>query len=78
MEASRVTATMTVDQVMSKWPATIAVFRRHQMACVGCPVAPFTTLAEAAVIYGISLSQFLTELSTVVAANGSSELDATS
>lgn len=69
MAASHVTATMTVNEVMSKWPATIAVFRRRQMACVGCSVASFTTVGEAARIYGLSLDSLLSELAEQVMAS---------
>ncbi len=52
----------TVDEVMRRWPATTRVFLRRRMACVGCPVGPFHTLAEAAVEYRIPLQAFLSEL----------------
>ena len=66
MAAPNVRATMTVDEVMRRWPTTIAVFRRRQMACVGCAVAPFTTIGEAAAIYGIPVDRLLTELTSAV------------
>lgn len=37
---------MTVDDIMRSWPATIAVFLRHRFLCVGCPIAPFHTIAD--------------------------------
>jgi hybrid cluster-associated redox disulfide protein len=39
---------MTVAQIMSRWPATIGVFITYDMRCIGCPIAIFHTLAEAA------------------------------
>ncbi|MGN6142072.1 MAG: DUF1858 domain-containing protein [Mesorhizobium sp.] len=39
---------MTMDEIMRRWPATIRVVLRNGMLCVGCPIAPFHTLAEAA------------------------------
>ena len=33
---------------MRGWPGTIRVAIRNGMLCVGCPIAPFHTLAEAA------------------------------
>src|SRR5690606_6899726 len=38
---------MSVDEIMRRWPATIPVFLRHQFLCVGCPIGPFHTLAQA-------------------------------
>lgn len=40
-------ANMSVDAIMRRWPATIPVFIRAGMHCVGCPVGGFHTLAEA-------------------------------
>ena len=39
---------MTMVEIMRRWPATIRVVLRNGMLCVGCPIAPFHTLAEAA------------------------------
>jgi hybrid cluster-associated redox disulfide protein len=57
---------LLVDDVMRRWPATIAVFLRHQMACVGCPVGPFHTIAESIVVYGIPVALLLEELRAAV------------
>ncbi len=58
----RVTAEMTVEEILNKWPDTVPVFMRHRMACVGCDLAGFETLAEAMDIYGLDLDAFLDEL----------------
>jgi hybrid cluster-associated redox disulfide protein len=55
-------ADLTVAEVMDRWPQTVPYFFRYRMACVGCPIAPFETLAEVAAIYGLDLSRFLIEL----------------
>jgi hybrid cluster-associated redox disulfide protein len=39
---------MTMDEIMRRWSATIRVVLRNGMLCVGCPIAPFHTLADAA------------------------------
>lgn len=41
----------TVQNVITRCPAAAAVFARFRMACVGCAMAPFETLAEAASAY---------------------------
>jgi len=41
-------ADMSVAQIMANWPTTIRVFIAHRMHCVGCPIAPFHTLTDAA------------------------------
>ncbi|MGO9771947.1 MAG: DUF1858 domain-containing protein [Roseiarcus sp.] len=36
-----------VDDVMRTWPATIPVFLRYRIKCVGCPIGPFHTIHDA-------------------------------
>jgi hybrid cluster-associated redox disulfide protein len=62
-------ARMTVAALTERWPATIVVFNRHKMACVGCAVAPFYTVADAVRIYGMALPSFVTELEQAIAAD---------
>ena len=59
-------ADMTVEEVLTRWPQTADVFNRHNMACVGCPVAPFYTVAEAAAVYQLSAEAFVSELEAVI------------
>jgi hybrid cluster-associated redox disulfide protein len=44
---------LTVQAVLDTSPATRAVFMARRMACVGCDLAPFMTIGEAAASYGI-------------------------
>ena len=53
---------MIVADVLKHWPQTISVFQKYKMGCVGCVMAPFETLAEVAVIYHLSLLDFLEDL----------------
>jgi len=39
---------MTMDEIMRRWPQTIRVMIRNGMLCVGCPIAPFHTVSDAA------------------------------
>jgi hybrid cluster-associated redox disulfide protein len=67
---------LTVAEVLARWPQTISVFMRHRMACVGCAIAPFETLAEVAAIYDLELSYFLSELEQLIAQGGDANLNA--
>lgn len=62
MKQPQLEADLTVAEVMARWPQTIPVFIHHRMACVGCAMAPFETLAEVAAIYDLDLNCFLGEL----------------
>ena len=66
MEYPQLVADLTVAEVMDRWPQTVPYFFRYRMACVGCPIARFETLAEVAAIYGLDLSRFLIELEWII------------
>jgi hybrid cluster-associated redox disulfide protein len=53
---------MLVDDVMQRWPATIRVFLDTRMRCVGCPVACFHTVDDAAREHGIDREALLRAL----------------
>jgi hybrid cluster-associated redox disulfide protein len=64
---SPITSDMSVDDVLSAYPQTAAVFVAHAMACVGCMLSPFHSLAEAARTYHLELDTFLDELRNNIA-----------
>ena len=53
---------LIVADVLRHWPAMIRVFLDRRMACAGCAMAPFVTLAEAARSYGFDPAPFAEEL----------------
>lgn len=53
---------MTMDQIMRRWPATIRVVLRHQLLCVGCPIAGFHTVDDAIREHGVDAERFRREL----------------
>lgn len=44
---------LVVADVMDAWPQTVPVFIARRMACPGCIMAPFMTVTEAALEYGL-------------------------
>lgn len=57
---------ISVEEVLKRWPETADVFNRRNMACVGCPVAPFYTVKEAAAVYNLSPDSFIEELEEAI------------
>ena len=57
---------LTVAEIMDRWPESVMVFLDHNLDCVGCPIAPFETLAEVIHIYQIPEDAFLDELAAVI------------
>jgi hybrid cluster-associated redox disulfide protein len=58
----RIHRDLTVQTVLDTWPSTCEVFIARRMACVGCDMAPFMTIAEAAAAYGISVDDLESDL----------------
>jgi hybrid cluster-associated redox disulfide protein len=52
----------TVEQTLDQFPFLAVIFVRRGMACVGCAMARFDTLADAARIYGQRADEFVAEL----------------
>lgn len=68
MEQAQLTGNAIVAEVLAGRPQTIPVFARHHMACVGCVMAPFETLADVATVYGLPLESFMSELQQEITA----------
>lgn len=58
---------MVLEELMQRWPATISVFLRHRMLCIGCPISGFHTLVDAAREHGIDLDMLLEEVEEAMA-----------
>jgi hybrid cluster-associated redox disulfide protein len=65
-QASSINPDMVVDEIMRRWPATVAVLLRYRMLCVGCPIGTFHTVAEACREHQIEEGDFLLEWESVV------------
>lgn len=48
---------MLIADVLAANPAAAPVFRERRMRCAGCTFAPFETVTEAALAYGIDPSE---------------------
>jgi len=59
---------MPVDDIMRRWPATIAVMVRHRMLCVGCPIGSFHTVADACREDALEEEAFVEEWLAAIAA----------
>ena len=56
----------SVATLLHQWPAAVPVFLQRRMACVGCSMAAFETLEDAARVYKIQPAQFLEELQQAI------------
>lgn len=51
-----------ITEMLECWPETAEVFHDHAMACVGCAVASFYTVTDAALVYGLSPEMLIEEM----------------
>lgn len=58
-------ADWTIDTLLEVRPGAARILLRHGMACVGCVMARFETVAEAAREYQVDLGTLLKELGGV-------------
>lgn len=58
--------TLIVADVMNSWPETVPVFISHRMACPGCVMAPFMTVTEAALEYGLEPDTLAADLKEAI------------
>jgi hybrid cluster-associated redox disulfide protein len=53
---------MSVDEIMRRWPATIRVFIRNRMLCIGCPIGVFHSVRDACEAHNLDEEYFSREL----------------
>lgn len=59
-------AQMNLAELFSRYPQTIPIFNRHGLACAGCEITAFETIAQAIAIYQLDANLFLAELDRVM------------
>lgn len=57
-----ITAEMTVEEVLMKYPKANDIFLKYGLDCMGCQVAEFESIGHAARGYGIDLDALLKDL----------------
>ena len=67
MSSVKISTKISISDLLSQWPQVIQVFLKRKMACIGCSVAAFETLEDAAGIYGIPLHELTDEVRKAVA-----------
>lgn len=66
MHETELSADLTIADVQEQWPQTISVFRDFAAACVGCDLAAFCTVSDAAKEYQIPLERLLADLQAAI------------
>jgi hybrid cluster-associated redox disulfide protein len=56
---------LTLAELFAEWPETARVFLARRMACAGCPLARFHTVADACAEYAQAVGPFRAALLAV-------------
>jgi hybrid cluster-associated redox disulfide protein len=59
---------MTILEVVSKYPETVAVFEEFGLGCVGCRAALFEDIEEGAKVHGVDVEKLITSLNGITTA----------
>ncbi|PDQ23074.1 hypothetical protein CN311_00400 [Mesorhizobium sanjuanii] len=61
----------TMDEIMSRSPAAIRVVLQRGLLCVGCPIASFHTVSDAAREHDLNEEQLSSDLQAAIASTAS-------
>jgi len=67
LTSQKITAEMSIEEVVTKYPQIIKAFFNHGMQCTGCYICDFHSIAESAKQHGVELGLLLNDLNDVVA-----------
>ncbi len=62
---NKITADMTIGEVLRTNPKTAEVFMKMGMHCLGCPSAQNETVGEAAQVHGLSVDEIIEKLNNM-------------
>ncbi|MFC2016019.1 DUF1858 domain-containing protein [Chloroflexota bacterium] len=64
--ADAITSESMVQEVILRHPQTIAVFNQHRLACPGCYISPFHTIADTAREHALPVEPLLADLNGAI------------
>lgn len=61
-----ISKSMTIGEIVEKYPQSVEVFLSHGLMCFGCAVARFENLEQGAMAHGINVDVLLKDLNAAV------------
>lgn len=65
-ENAQITGTMSIGEVVAKWPGAAVVFANHGMHCIGCAIASFENIESGARAHGMDADKLIKDLNDYV------------
>ncbi len=66
MIMTKITKKMNIGEIVGKYPATMEVFMKHGLHCVGCFAAHFESLEQGCKAHKIDVDKMVKELNKAV------------
>lgn len=61
-----ITRNMTISEILTRYPQTLAVFREFGLSCQECQIADFEEVEHGAGVHNIDIELLLRELNKVI------------
>lgn len=61
-----ITRDMTIEDIILKYPETIAVFRRFGLECMECQISAFEAVEHGAGVHNVDVELLLAELNRAI------------
>jgi hybrid cluster-associated redox disulfide protein len=61
-EVTMINKKMSIEEVVTKYPETVATFETFGLGCLGCQAALFESIEQGAEIHGIDVDALITDL----------------
>lgn len=65
-EKKKITKSMTLGEVLDKYPDTAEVMYEHGLHCIGCHISAFETVEQGAQAHGVDVDKFIDALNKKV------------
>ena len=62
----KITKDLNLSQVVRDYPATVPVFLRHGLMCIGCAAARFESIEQGALAHGLDVDALVADLNEAV------------
>jgi hybrid cluster-associated redox disulfide protein len=66
MNKDKITADMTIKEVIDTYPETAMVFMRYNIGCIGCLAASFEKVKDIATVHNVDLQALMKDLNQAV------------
>ena len=64
--SEKVTKDMSIIDIVQKYPASLEIFAKYGMGCIGCAAAKFENLEAGAKVHGFDPDEMVAEINALI------------